>query len=51
MIRPTYLPKEKRWKYRYTYYDNQGIRREKVFSSSKEGIEGKNEVLAKFIGN
>ena len=48
MIKPTYLPKEKRWKYRYTYYDNQGIRREKVFSSSKEGIEGKNEVLAKF---
>ena len=48
MISPTYLPKEKRWKYRYTYYDSKGVRREKVFSSSKQGVAGKNEVLAKY---
>lgn len=26
MISPNYLPKEKRWKFRYTYYDEAGIR-------------------------
>lgn len=48
MISPNYLPKEKRWKFRYTYYDDAGIRREKVFSSSKQGEAGKREVIAKY---
>lgn len=48
MISPTYIQREKRWKYRYTYYDDSGIRREKVFSSSKRGEQGKREVIAKF---
>lgn len=48
MINPTYLPKEKRWKFRYTYYGDDGTRKEKVFSSSKPGERGKREVIAKF---
>lgn len=47
MISPTYIAKEQRWKYRYTYWVD-GTRKEKVFSSSKKGEAGKREVVAKF---
>lgn len=44
---PVYYDNEHRWKIRVVYTDN-GIRREKVFSSSKKGTAGKRECIAKY---
>ncbi len=45
--KPHYLPKENRWKLRYLYYED-GVRKERVFSSSKKGEAGKREVIVKY---
>ena len=44
---PQFIPKERRWKIRVVYLDEEG-RHERVFSSSKQGDAGKREVIAKY---